>query len=164
MFLHLPVNHRYHGVYRFLGGLTGLYVLGFGIAGLSASQGYGLFARDHIVALGLRTNTAFSILSIVVGAVVVIAAVINNNREHYVNLFGGIAFLTVGILMMTLMETELNLLNFTMATCVVSFIVGLVLLTAGLYTRSGPVEETHEVERFRHRSPRRNGHTRMAAS
>jgi len=154
MFAHLPINHPLRGVYRLLGALTGLYVLVFGIVGVAESHGYGLFARAHIVALGLRTNLAFSILSILVGVVVVAAAVIGRNVDFAVFLAGGLVFLIAGMAMLTLMETSLNILNFTVATCVVSFIIGLVLLTAGLYGRSGPALAEREAEAERHLSNR----------
>ena len=37
MFVHLPVNHALRGLYRFLGCVTGLYVLAFGCYGLVIS-------------------------------------------------------------------------------------------------------------------------------
>jgi hypothetical protein len=150
MFLHLPVNHPFRPLYRFLGGLAGLYVLVFGIVGLVTSWGHGIFGRGQIEALGLRTNVAFSVLSIIVGLTVVIAAIIDNNRDHYTFLFGGLAFLIIGMFMLSFMQTGLNFLNFTVSTCVVSFVIGLVLLTAGLYTRHGPVEAERFEQRRRH--------------
>jgi hypothetical protein len=150
MFLHLPVNHPLRPLYRFLGGLTGLYVLVFGIVGLVTSRGHGIFARGQIEALGLRTNVAFSVLSILAGLAVVIAAIIDNNRDHYTFLFGGVAFLIIGMFMLAFLQTSLNLLNFTVSTCVVSFVLGLVMLTAGMYTRHGPVEAQRAVEIHRH--------------
>jgi hypothetical protein len=150
MFLHLPVNHPLRGLYRFLGGLTGLYVLVFGIAGLVVSRGHGPFARGDIAALGLHTNAAFSVLSMVAGAVILLAAIIDNNLDHHTFLFGGLVFLGVGLVMLAFMQTSLNLLNFTVSTCVVSFLIGLVLFTAGLYTRSGPVAQSEAEERRRH--------------
>jgi hypothetical protein len=157
MFLHLPVNHPLRGLYRFLGGLTGLYVLLFGIVGLAVSGGHGPFARGQIEALGLRTNEAFSVLSIVAGALVVVAAIVDNNRDHYTFLFGGLGFLVAGMAMLAFMQTSLNLLNFTVSTCVVSFLIGLVLFTAGLYTRHGPAEQSEAEDRRRHSVPV-NGH------
>jgi hypothetical protein len=153
IFLHLPINHRYRGLYRFLAGLTGLYVVVLGVVGLAVSWGHGVFARDHVEALGLRTNIAFSVLSILVGAAVVIGVLVDNNWDHILNLFGGLAFLIVGMLMLVVMQTDLNLLNFTVAKCVVSFLIGLVLLTAGLYSRVGSPDEDEAEERHRHAPP-----------
>jgi hypothetical protein len=153
MFLHLPVNHPTRPLYRFLGGLTGLYVLVFGIVGLVAGWRHGVFARGHIEALGLPTNTAFALLSILAGLVVVAAALIGRNVDHYVFVFGGLAFLVVGMVMLAFLRTSLDLLNFTVATCVVSFLIGLVLWTAGLYSRTGPPDRQQEEERYRHAPP-----------
>jgi hypothetical protein len=157
MLLHLPVNHRYRGLYRFLAGLTGLYVLTFGIVGLAMSSGHGALSRDHVYALGLRTNAAFAVLSIVVGVVVLVGVAAGRNWSHLLNLLAGLAFLVVGMLMLTLLNTDLNVLNYTVATCVVSFIIGLVLLAAGLYTRVGTPEETQAQELHRHHLERVSG-------
>ena len=135
--LHLPVNHRFRGLYRFLAFLTALYVLAFGITGVLAGRGHSMFSRDHIVALGLRTNLAFGLLSIVVGLAVLVGLVVGRNWDHLLNVFGGLAFLVVGMFMLGLLNTTLNVLNYSVATCVVSFVIGLVLFSAGMYSRTG---------------------------
>jgi hypothetical protein len=89
----------------------------------------------------------------VAGAVVLLAAIIDNNLDHYTFLLGGLAFLGVGMAMLAFLQTSLNLLNFTVSTCVVSFVIGLVLFTAGLYTRGGPVQESEAEDRRRHSVP-----------
>ena len=43
-----------------------------------------------------------------------------------------------------------ELLGFTMSTCIVSFIIGLVLFTAGLYGKIGTAEDIRQEEAFRH--------------
>jgi hypothetical protein len=153
MLLHLPVNHRYRPLYRFLASLAGLYVIVFGIVGAVVSRGHGAFSRGPMEALGLHTNLAFSILSIVVGAVALLGVALGRNLDFYLELFGGAAFLLVGMLMLALLETGLNILNFTVATCVVSFVIGLVLFTAGLYSRTGTTEEVETEEQYRHVAP-----------
>jgi hypothetical protein len=135
---HFPINHRLRRIYRTLAGLAGLYVLIFGIVGVIRADGSGLFGRGHIVALGLRTNMAFSILSIVVGALVIGATLYGRNLAHFVHFFGGLVFLLAGLAMLAVLRTSANFLNFTVATCVVSYIIGLVMLTAGLYGRMAP--------------------------
>ena len=77
------------------------------------------------------------------------AAVYGHNLDHFVNLWGGIVFMLVGLLMLTLLQTSANFLNFHLVTCVVSFLIGAVLFAAGLYGRVGPPHvEAHE-EHFR---------------
>ena len=152
--LHLPINHRLRPLYRFLAGLTGLYVLVFGIVGAVASRGHSFVSRDHIHALGLRTNLAFAILSIVVGAIVLLGVIVGRNVDHILNLVGGLVFMLAGMFMLILLQTDLNLLNYTVSTSVVSFLIGLVLSTAGLYSRVGPPEATEAEERRRTSVPR----------
>ena len=66
------------------------------------------------------------------------------------NMFAAIAFLVAGMAMMVLMQTDLNFLGFTMATCIVSFVIGLVLFTAALYGKIGTAEDIRKEEAFRH--------------
>jgi hypothetical protein len=147
---HLPVNHPLLRFYRLLAGVAGLYVLAFGILGLIETWGTSLFGREDTWVLGLRTNLAFSLLSVVVGAVVLVGALAGGNADRYINLAGGVIFLLSGMAMMTVLQTDANLLNFTIATCVVSFIIGVVLGTAGLYGKVGSAEERSAEEAFRH--------------
>jgi Domain of unknown function (DUF4383) len=150
MLTHLPVNHRLRGLYRFLAALTGLYVLVYGIVGLFVSRGGGAFARTDTQALGLRTNLAFSIMSIVVGAVVLIGIIVDHNWDHVLNFFGGLAFLIVGMLMLAVLQTDVNVFNYNVTKCVVSFLIGLVLFLAGLYSRVGSEDDVAAMEAHRH--------------
>jgi hypothetical protein len=150
---HLPVNHHLRPLYRVLAGLAGLYVLLFGIVGLVETSDSTVFGRDATYALGLKTNLAFSVLSIVVGAIVLIGVLIGRNIDRAINLFAGIVFLGAGLVMLTVMETEANILNFSVSTCVVSFVIGLVLFTAGLYGRVGSRARASAEESFRHGAP-----------
>jgi uncharacterized membrane protein YczE len=150
MATHLPVNHRMRGFYRFLAGLAALYCLVFGIVGLVSTGSHDFFGIGGMDALGLRTNTAFSVLSIVFGAVILAAVVVGRNLDHRLNLIVGPAYLVVGILMLALMDSHANFLNFEMSTCIVSFVIGCVLLTSGLYGRVGPHRAAMAEEGFRH--------------
>jgi hypothetical protein len=151
---HLPVNHRFRPVYRALAALSGLYVLVFGIAGVAQTGDYGFFEQHGTPAvLGLHANRAFAILSIVAGAIVVGSAVIGGNVDRWVNLVGGVVFLLSGFVMMVLLRTDLNLLGFTMTTCIVSFVIGLVLFTAGLYGRVATTDRAAYEDRFVHGGP-----------
>jgi hypothetical protein len=147
---HLPVNHHLRPLYRALSALMALYVLVFGIVGSAQTLGTPLFGREATYALGLRTNLAFSLMSIVAGIVVLIGLVLGRNVDRFVNLWGGIVFLAVGLLMLTVLQTDANILNFTVSTCIVSFIIGVVLFAAGLYGRSGSRALQRAEEAFRH--------------
>lgn len=134
---HLPVNHHLRPLYRALATVTGLYVLVFGIVGLFVTSGTEPFAQGDTSALGLRTNLAFSVLSVAAGAVIVLAAAVGRNLARAVFLGAGLAFLAVGTLMLLLIHTDSNVLNFSIVTSIVSYIIGMVLFSAGLYAKVG---------------------------
>ena len=148
---HTPVNHPLRPLYRVLAGLTGLYVLVFGIAGVVETSGTDLFGHPSEYALGLRTNLAFSIISVVAGLIILVATVIGRNLDYRVNQVAGYAFAGMGVLMLALLQTDANILNFSVATCVVSFVISLVLLTAGLYSKVGNDDDVAAEEAFQGR-------------
>ncbi len=148
---HIPMNHHLRPLYRVVAALCGLYVLIFGIASVVQTRALDTFAQEGLpTVLGLRANRAFAVLSIVVGLVVVAGAVIGGNLDRWINFYGGLVFLVAGMVMMILMQTSLNLFGFTMATCIVSFIIGMVLFSAGLYGKVGPAHVKAREEQFRH--------------
>ncbi|WP_425560583.1 DUF4383 domain-containing protein [Luedemannella flava] len=148
------MNHPLRPLYRVLAGLAGLYVLAFGIVGLTKTSGMDFFAQDDLpVALGLKTNPAFALLSVIVGAIVVVGAVIGRNVDRFINLTAGVVFLLAGMVMLVLSRTDLNFLGFQVATCVASFIIGGVFATAGLYGKVGTPEHAAMEEGFRHGTP-----------
>lgn len=148
---HIPVNHHLRPLYRTLALLAGVYVLAFGIVGVTRTGGLAYFARDGLPeVLGIRANRAFAVLSIAAGILIVLGAIVGRNLDHWINLVGGVIFLVAGMAMMTLLQTDANLLGFTMSTCVVSFVIGLVLFAAGLYGKTGTGREAVVEERFRH--------------
>lgn len=147
---HLPVNHPARPFLRVLAGAVGLYVLVFGIVGLIETWGQSFFERDDTWVLGLKTNPAFSVLSILAGLVVFGGAVYGGNLDHIINLYGGAVFLVAGLAMMSVLHFDLNLFNFSLSNCVASFIIGLVLLHAGLYGKTGSRDEAEAEHRLRH--------------
>ncbi|GIJ77264.1 protein of unknown function [Micromonospora phaseoli] len=149
---HLPVNHPARPVYRALSALIGLYILVFGVWGTALTWGEPLFGRGSNWALGLRTNLAFSLVSIAFGIVLIVGASRRNNLGHYMNLTAGVVFLATSILMMSVLQTDANFLNFSMSTVVVSMLFGLILLGTGLYDKVGAPEDA-EAERNRRYHP-----------
>ena len=153
--VHVPVNHRLQPVYRLIAGLIGAYILAFGVVGVTRTGGRGLFAQEGLPsALGLHANRAFAILSIVVGLVLLVGALIGGNLDQRINLVASVVFLGAGLLMLTLLRTDANFLGFTPATCVVSFLIGMALLLCGLYgkVRSSAFQRAEEAFRH-HRGP-----------
>ena len=148
---HTPVNHPLRPLYRVIAGLVGIYVLLFGIVGLVQTSGTDFFGNPPEYALGLRTNLAFSVISIVAGVVILGATAIGRNVDHRVNQIAGYAFAIMGALMLALLQTDANFLNFSVATCIVSFVISLVLLTAGLYSKVGSTADVEAEKAFQAR-------------
>ncbi|MDM4722407.1 DUF4383 domain-containing protein [Micromonospora sp. WMMA1363] len=146
---HFPVNHPARSIYRVLAGLIGLYILVFGVWGVAQTFGDPLFGRDGNWILGLRTNLAFSLASVLFGIVLLVGASRRGNLGHYMNLTAGIVFLVTSILMMSVLQTPANFLNFSMSTVVVSMVFGLILLGTGLYDKVGPQEHAEAERRNR---------------
>jgi hypothetical protein len=147
---HLPVNHPAQPVYRLLAGLVGIYILTFGIVGLIQTWGLSFFDRGDNWVLALQTNPAFSLLSTIAGAVILGGSFVGGNVDHFINLWGSTVFLVAGVVMMALLETYANLLNFSMTTVIASFIIGVLLLLSGLYGKVGPPELGEAEDHFRH--------------
>jgi Domain of unknown function (DUF4383) len=148
---HIPINHHLRNLYRTLAGLCGAYILLFGIIGFVQTGGLDMFAQEGLPSvLGIRANRGFAIISIVAGLIIIAGAVIGKNLDHFINIGGGVLFLLAGMTMMTLMQTNLNFLGFTMTTCIVSFIIGMTLFAAGLYGKTGTGKQAAAEERFRH--------------
>jgi hypothetical protein len=147
---HIPLNHPLRPLYRVLAGLIGAYVLVFGIVGIVRTAGDGLFVQDGVGVLGLRTNLALAILSVAFGAVILGANLLGGNLPHWVDLAAAAVFIAGGIGMMPLMRLGGNFLSFSMANIVVSFVFGLTLMVAGLYTKVGTEEQAEAEDVFRH--------------
>jgi hypothetical protein len=130
---HTPVNHPLRPVYRALGGLAGLYLVVFGILGITSTASDGFFALDLDHVLGQGTNLAWSVVSLVAGAVVLLATALGRNIDVAVDTYLGWGLLGVSSAMLALIRTDANVLNFSLTTVIVSYLVGLVLILAGLY-------------------------------
>jgi hypothetical protein len=151
---HIPVNHHLRAFWRTLAGLSGLYVLVFGCIAITRTTGRSFFARHDLQStLGLRANSAFAVLSIVAGVVIVAGAIIGGNLDRWINLVTGIIFMVAGIVMVALLNTSFNYLGFTVSTVVVSFVFGLFMFIAGLYGKVGSGTQRHQEENFRHGGP-----------
>jgi asparagine N-glycosylation enzyme membrane subunit Stt3 len=146
---HFPVNHRLRPLYRGLAFLAGAYLLLFGIIGAIMSVGDPFFDRGDTSVLGLKTNMAFSVLSIVVGAIVAIGAIYGRNIDHFINMYLGGLFMAVGVFGLIIVRSDLNKLNYSVSTCVVSSLIGTVLLIAGLYGKTGTPEQARHEEELR---------------
>ncbi|MDW5326447.1 DUF4383 domain-containing protein [Plantactinospora sp. KLBMP9567] len=138
---HNPVNHPARPVYRAIGGLTGLYLVAFGVLGFVEAGGGEFFAQDDTLVLGQGTNLGYSAISTVLGLVILLATLVGRNVDTAVDKFLGYGLMALGLAELAVLRTDANYLNFTVATTIVIMILGLVLLMCGMYGKVGSEEE-----------------------
>ena len=148
---HNPLNHPLRPVYRAISGIVGLYFIVFGVVGVIVTGGDGLFARDTERVLGQGANLFWSIVSIIIGLVVLATTVLGRNLDAAAGTYLGWALLVIGTFSMAVLRTDVNFLQFTISTVIVTYIAGLLLILAGLYTKVGPEEHAKEPQRARQR-------------
>ncbi|MFE1169749.1 DUF4383 domain-containing protein [Nocardiopsis sp. NPDC058789] len=142
-------DRRLDHVYRIGAGLTGLVLVGFGSAGMMIRLP--LFDTQGEVVAGLSTNGALSFLSIAIGSLLVGAAILGGKFASTVCVTVGGAFLVSGLVNLILMSTDFNILAFSVPNVIFSYVVGLVLLTFGMYGRfTGNLPEDNPFRRYRH--------------
>jgi hypothetical protein len=127
----MPVDHRFSRIYRFGGGVVGAVLLVFGVLGFFDQLAFFDTEGDRVA--GLSTNAVLSTISVLVGLVLIGAAVVGGNTAANTNAVVGALFLVSGFANMCVLRTSWNVLNFSMANVIFSFVVGLVLLTFGFY-------------------------------
>ncbi|WP_405092335.1 DUF4383 domain-containing protein [Micromonospora sp. NBC_01392] len=140
---HTPVNHPARPIYRAIGGLVGLYFVVFGGLGIIASAGNDFFAQDDTRVLGQGTNMGFSLLSILIGVVILVGTAIGRNLDVAVNQWLAYTLMVIGLAALAFLQTDANVLNFSIVTVVVVLTLSLVLLVAGMYGKVGTDDE-HE--------------------
>ncbi|MFI6130405.1 DUF4383 domain-containing protein [Micromonospora sp. NPDC051141] len=140
---HTPVNHPARPIYRAIGGLVGLYFVVFGGLGIIASAGNDFFAQDDTKVLGQGTNMGFSLLSILIGVVILVGTAIGRNLDVAVNQWLAYTLMVIGLAALAFLQTDANILNFSIMTVIVVLTLSLVLLVAGMYGKVGTDDE-HE--------------------
>jgi uncharacterized Tic20 family protein len=138
---HNPVNHPARPLYRVLGGLTGLYLVIFGVLGLIQTSGSEAFTQDDTRVLGQGANLGSAVLSAALGLIVLIGTLIGRNVDATINKWFGYGLMALGLAALAVLRTDANYLNYTLITAIVVMIVGLVLLMAGMYGRVGTEDE-----------------------
>ncbi|MBB5867648.1 uncharacterized protein involved in response to NO [Allocatelliglobosispora scoriae] len=147
---HMPVNHPLRGAYRVLAALIGLAVLVFGVLSLIRAWGDPFFDRGDVTVFGLHTNLAFGLLTVIVGGAVLVASILGGNLVHLVSLGGGGVMVIGSLMQLAMVNSGANKLNFTVGAAAVGMVLGMFLVCAGLYTRTGPAELARSEERYRH--------------
>lgn len=128
---------------------VGLWV--FGILGFVNRLQF-LTVRGEDV-LGLSSNGMLSTISLVVGAVLIGAAVRGGRIASTVPLVVGVLFLLSGLANLAVLDTGYNLLAFRISNVIFSFVAGMLLLFLGAYGRfSGGLARDNPYYQYRHRS------------
>jgi hypothetical protein len=140
---HTPVNHPLRPVYRTLAGLVGLFFVLFGIAGIFRTAGHAPFAKGAPHTLGLGSNLGWSIIILLVGIAILVSLVLGNNRDCTVEWYVGWGLVAIGTIMLALLQTPADILNFSLATVVVSYLTALILIMASLYSKVAPPERAN---------------------
>ncbi|SCL27093.1 hypothetical protein GA0070616_3433 [Micromonospora nigra] len=146
---HTPVNHPARPIYRAIGGLTGLYLVVFGALGIIASAGNELLAQDDTLVLGQGTNLGFSLLSTLLGVVVLAGTALGRNIDVAINQWLAYLLMVVSLAGLAFLRTEANIFNLNVLTVVVLMVAGLVLLMAGMYGKVGTDEEKEAWQKAR---------------
>lgn len=104
------------------------------------------------VVLGLASNGLLSTISVIVGAVLVGAALRGGRVSSTITVVVGLLFLLSGILNLAVLDTKLNLLAFRLSNVVFSVVAGMLLLFIGAYGRfSGGLPADNPYYQLRHR-------------
>lgn len=128
---------RAHPIFRVqrVGALVvGLILWAFAILGLANHPGF--LATRGIPVAGMTSNGLLSVISLVVGAVLILAAVLGGRLASLACAVIGGLFVLSGLVNLFVLYGAANYLAFTMPNVIFSFVVGLILLSIGLYGRS----------------------------
>ena len=134
---HYPLNHHLRRFYRFFAVLSGVYLLIFGALGLARTWGDPFFHRGSDWVLGLRTNPAASWIATAAGAILLAAILLGGNVYHRVTMALGWGICGYALLVMAFLQTDANVTNASMINVITLAVLGLILLTAGLYGKVG---------------------------
>ncbi|GLY03379.1 MULTISPECIES: DUF4383 domain-containing protein [Actinoplanes] len=134
---HTPVNHPLRPIYRIVGFITGAYLVVFGVLGLIQTSGEA-FTGPGVRVIGQGSNMLWSIISIAVGGIVLLATAIGRNADVEADKYLGWGLLVLGTYAMAVLRTDANFFGFTMSTVIVTYIAGLLLITTSLYSKSAP--------------------------
>ncbi|MFG1839053.1 DUF4383 domain-containing protein [Micromonospora sp. NPDC049175] len=146
---HTPVNHPARPIYRAIGGLTGLYLVVFGVLGIIASTGNEILAQDDTRVLGQGTNLGFSLISVLLGIVVLVGTALGRNIDVAINQWMSYALMVVSLASLAFIRTDANILNFSIVTVIVVMAVALVLLMVGMYGKVGSEDEAEAFQKAR---------------
>ncbi|MEW1775283.1 DUF4383 domain-containing protein [Streptomyces sp. NPDC086777] len=156
----LPVDHKLATVYRYGAALCGVILLVFGALGFAGRLSPFDTKGTHIA--GLSTNGLLSLVSVVFGLALVAGGVVGGNLASTLNMCVGSLFLVSGFAHLFVLDRPTNILDFGISNVLFSFVMGLLILTFGMYGRvSGGL--AHDNPYWRRRHPREAAREALAA-
>ncbi|MFD3680334.1 DUF4383 domain-containing protein [Streptomyces sp. NPDC058613] len=129
----LPLDHRLATVYRYGALLCGLILIAFGVLGFA--DALRPFDTEGETIAGLTTNTTLSVISVAVGLALAAGAFIGGNFASTLNITVGALFLISGFAHIFILDKGANILDFGMTNVMFSFVMGLIIMTFGMYGR-----------------------------
>lgn len=128
-----PAPHPVHTVHRIGAGSLGGFLVLFGLMGVTRAAEF--LSTTGSVVMGLTTNGLLATISMVVGAVLVVAALRGGPTASTVAVVVGGLFLLSGLGNALVLGTPMNMLAFGLPNVVFSLVVGSALLLLGAYGR-----------------------------
>lgn len=150
---HTPVNHPLRPLYRALSFIAGAYLVVFGVIGMIQTSGESFTGVIGVRVLGQETNMLWSIVALVLGIIVLAATAMGRNLDVAANKYLGWALLVIGSYELATNRTDANLFGFSMSTVVVTYLVGLILILASLYSKVAPQGRVGEPRQVREGRP-----------
>ncbi|MEU6277785.1 DUF4383 domain-containing protein [Streptomyces populi] len=155
----LPVDHHLAAVYRWGAVFCGVVLLVFGSLGFADELSP--FNTEGQSIAGMSTNGALSLISVLVGLALIIGGGIGGNVASTLNMTVGILFLLSGFIHIFILDRPANILGFGMTNVIFSFVMGLVILTFGMYGRVSS-KLPHDNPYWRRRHPRKAAQESLA--
>lgn len=123
----------------------------FGVLGVADRLEF-LAVRGKVV-LGLATNGLLATISLIVGGILLGAALRGGRSSSTITVVVGALFLLSGLVNLAVLDTAWNLLAFRLSNVIFSFIAGMLLLFLGAYGRfSGGLSTDNPYYQQRHRN------------
>ncbi|GAA2332990.1 DUF4383 domain-containing protein [Streptomyces kunmingensis] len=129
----LPLDYKLAQVYRWGAAFCGVVLLVFGCLGFADQLSP--FDTDGSRIGGMSTNGALSLISVIVGLALIVGGIIGGNFASTLNMVVGALFLVSGFAHIFILDKGANVLGFGMTNVIFSFVMGLVILTFGMYGR-----------------------------
>lgn len=155
--LSTPSGRRVDLVHRIGSAVFGAGLCVFGALGVADRLEF--LAVHGTVVLGLASNGLLAAISLVVGGVLIGAAVRGGRISSTITVTVGVLFLLSGLVNLAVLDTRLNLLGFRLSNVIFSLIAGMLLLFLGAYGRfsGGLTTDNPYYQRRHHDDPHSHG-------